>query len=195
VGWPSARSEHDFLDAKGILEHLMDVLGVEEWSLREPGSPPYHPGRSALVLLGDHRVGEIGELHPSVARRFVPAGRVAAMELLVGPLLRAARGAVRYREMSRFPPVHRDLAFLVDRGVRAGDVHRALVDAAGDLLDRAVLFDVFEGAPVPERKVSLAFSVDFRAADRTLTDEEAEQLVRAISEQLGREFGAELRTV
>jgi phenylalanyl-tRNA synthetase beta chain len=195
VGWPSARSEHDFRDAKGVLEHLMDVLGVEEWSLREPGNSPYHPGRSAVVLLGDQRIGEVGELHPGVTRGLGLDGRVAVFELLVGPVLRAARGEVRYREMSRFPPVHRDLAFLVDREVRAGDVHRVLVDAAGDLLDRAVLFDVFEGAPLPEGKVSLAFSVDFRAADRTLTDQEAEQIVRAISERLGREFGAELRTI
>jgi phenylalanyl-tRNA synthetase beta chain len=130
-----------------------------------------------------------------VARRFDLAGRVAAFEILVAPLLEAARGHVVYREVSRFPPVHRDLAFLVDRGVPAGDVHGALVEAAGELLDRAVLFDVFEGAPLPEGKVSLAFSVDFRAPDRTLTDQEAEEMVRAIAERLARGFGAELRTV
>ena len=195
VGWPSQREEHDFLDAKGVLEHLLDVLGVEEWSVGEPLAPPYHPGRSAAVLLGGHRVGEVGELHSEVARRFDLFGRVAVFEILVAPLLEAAGRGVVYRDVSRFPPVHRDLAFLVDQEVRAGDVHRALVEAAGELLDRALLFDVFEGAPLPEGKVSLAFSLDFRARDRTLTDQEAEGLVRAIAERLARGFGAELRTV
>ena len=194
VGWPEERTEHDFMDAEGVLEHLMEVLGVEEWSLGQPVGPPYHPGRSAEVLLDGHRVGEVGELHPGVARSDL-AGRVAAFEVLVAPLLAAERGEVVYKEVSRFPPVHRDLAFLVDREVRAGDVRRALVEAGGDLVDRAVLFDVFEGASLPEGKVSLAFSVDFRASDRTLTDEEAEEMVRVIKEELARRFGAELRTV
>lgn len=194
VGWPRAGSEHDFLDVKGVLEHMLDVLGVEAWSLGEAEGPPYHPGRSAAVLLGSDRVGEVGELHPGVVRRFDLAGRVAAFELRVGPLLEAARGGSSYREVSRFPPVHRDLAFLVDRRVAAGEVHRALIKAAGELLDRAVLFDVFDGSPLPEGKVSLAFSVDFRAPDRTLTDEEAEGRVRAIVERLAADFGAELRT-
>jgi phenylalanyl-tRNA synthetase beta chain len=195
LGWPSERSEHDFLDAKGVLEDLMDVLGVKGWSLGGAQGPPYHPGRSAEVLIGDQRAGEIGELHPGIARRFGLTGRVAVFETLAAPLVDEAQGEVVYRDVSRFPPVHRDLAFLVDRDVRAGDVHRALVEAAGDLVDRAVLFDVFQGPPVPEGKVSLAFSVDFRAGDRTLTDEEAEGKVRAIAEILAGRFGAELRTV
>lgn len=193
VGWPRGHSEHDFLDAKGILEHLLDVLGVEGWSLEGAAGSPYHPGRSAVILFGDDRVGEVGEVHPSVVPRYDLPGRVAAFELRVAPLLEAASGRGSYREVPRFPPVHRDLAFLVDRGARAGEVHRALIEAAGELLDRAVLFDVFEGSPLPEGKVSLAFSVDFRAPDRTLTDEEAEGRVGAIAERLAADFGAELR--
>jgi phenylalanyl-tRNA synthetase beta chain len=193
VGWPAQREEHDFLDAKGVMEQAFEVLGVEEWSLGEPLGAPYHPARSASVLLGDRAVGEIGELHPSVARRFDLIGRVAAFELLLSPVLEAAEGETAYREVYRFPPVHRDLAFMVDRGVRAGEVHRALVEAAGGLLDVAVLFDVFEGEALPPGKVSLAFAVDLRASDRTLTDEEADRVVRSIADRLARDFGAELR--
>jgi phenylalanyl-tRNA synthetase beta chain len=194
VGWPDARPEHDFLDAKGVLQHVLEVLGVEGWSLGEREGPPYHPGRSASVLLGGDLVGQMGELHPRVIRRFDLPGRVGAFEVRVAPILDTAGGEVVYREVSRFPPVHRDLAFLVDREARAADVRRALVEAGGDLVDRVVLFDVFEGGPLPEGKVSLALSVDFRAADRTLTDQEAEALVRAIEKRLAEEFGAELRS-
>jgi phenylalanyl-tRNA synthetase beta chain len=86
------------------------------------------------------------------------------------------------------------VAFLVDREVPAGPLQDALVRAAGDMLERAVLFDVFEGDPVPEGKKSLAFALDLRAPDRTLTDEEADRIVRAIAERLAADFEAELRS-
>jgi phenylalanyl-tRNA synthetase beta chain len=81
----------------------------------------------------------------------------------------------------------------MDRHVPAGAVTAALVQAAGELLDRALLFDVFEGDPLPPGTKSLAFSIDLRAPDRTLTDDEADAVVRAIADRLASAFGAELR--
>jgi phenylalanyl-tRNA synthetase beta chain len=89
--------------------------------------------------------------------------------------------------------VHRDLAFVVDTATPAGEVLAALAEAGGELLDAAVLFDVFEGGPIPGGKKSLAFSMDLRAPDRTLTYEEAERVVQAVVERLARDFRAELR--
>jgi phenylalanyl-tRNA synthetase beta chain len=86
------------------------------------------------------------------------------------------------------------VAFVLDAAVPAGAVRAALVKAAGDLLDRAALFDVFEGEPLPEGKRSLAFSLDFRASDRTLTDREVEDRVRTIADRLAADLGAELRS-
>ena len=120
------------------------------------------------------------------------AGRAAVFELDVS-MLAAHRGRGDFQEIPRFPPVHRDLAFVVDLTTPAAAVRAGLVDAAGDLLDAAVLFDVFEGPPIPHGKKNLAFSVDFRAPDRTLTDQEAEAAVRAIVDRLARDFGAEFR--
>jgi len=94
----------------------------------------------------------------------------------------------------RFPPVRRDLAFIVDASIPAGRVRSAIEDAAGEILGSVLLFDVFEGPPLPEGTKSLAFSVDFRAADRTLTDEEADGAVGAIVERLSRDVGARLRS-
>jgi phenylalanyl-tRNA synthetase beta chain len=146
-----------------------------------------------MVTLGDQTVGQVGEIHPRVAEAFDLPGRVAAFELRTAPLIQAAAAGAAYEEVSRFPPVHRDLAFLVDGDVPVGEVHTALVDAGGPLLDRAVLFDVFEGDPLPGGKKSLAFSVAFRAPDRTLTDQEVEELVEAMASALASELGAELR--
>jgi phenylalanyl-tRNA synthetase beta chain len=193
-GWPAERRDQDFLDAKGLLEHLGDGLATAGLELGEPAGPPWHPGRSAAVTIDGEPVGEVGELHPRVARRFDLPGRVAAFELRVGPLVASSGAEPRYRGVSRFPPVHRDVGFILDAAVPAGTVRGSLVEAAGDLLDRAVLFDVFEGDPLPEGKRSLAFSLDFRASDRTLTDREVEDRVRAIADRLAADLGAELRS-
>jgi phenylalanyl-tRNA synthetase beta chain len=138
--------------------------------------------------------GRAGEIHPAVTEAFDLPSVAAGFELHVERLLAAATDLVQYREVSRFPPARRDVAFLVDREVPAGPVQDALVQAAGDTLERAVLFDVFEGDPVPQGKKSLAFALDLRAPDRTLTDEEADQIVRAIAERLATDFDAELRS-
>jgi phenylalanyl-tRNA synthetase beta chain len=192
--WPGAHREMDYLDAKGLLAHLLDSLGITGWSLSQFAVDPFHPGRSTQVVVpGEPPIGEVAELHPRAAEGFDLPGRVAVFEVELAPLLAAASSERRYREISRYPPVHRDLAFVVDGDVPAGALRDGLVEEAGELLDRALLFDVYEGDPLPAGKKSLAFSVDFRALDRTLTDEEVEERVRAISARLFGDLGAELR--
>lgn len=192
-GWPADRREQDFLDAKGLLEHVMSGLRVAGWELGDSPPGPWHPGRSATIRVGGEPAGQIGELHPRVAQAFDLPGRVPAFEVRVAALVDAAGGEPAYRHVSRFPPVRRDVAFVLDRDVPAGAVWAALVEAGGDLLDRAVLFDVFEGDPLPSGQKSLAFGLDLRAPDRTLTDDEADAVVAEIARRLRSDFGAELR--
>lgn len=184
----------DFFDAKGAVEALMDGLAIGDWRLGDPAGAPLHPARSASVLMGDDRAGFVGELHPRLAERFDLPARVALFELDASLLASHASRRVSYREVLRFPPVRRDLAFVVDAAVAAGEVKDEISDAGGDLADSVILFDVFTGGPIPEGRKSLAFSVDFRAPDRTLTDREADQAVRRIAEALASRFGAELRS-
>lgn len=191
-GWPAERRDQGFLDAKGLLEHLLAGLGVE-WSVGEAATRPWHPGRSFAVLASGQEVGRAGEIHPAIAETFDLPAPAAGFELRVEPVLAAAKDVVEFREPSRFPPLRRDVAFLVDGHVPAGSIRTALIQAAGDLLERVVLFDVFEGDPLPAGKKSLAFALDIRATDRTLTDAEADEIVRAIAERLAADFGAELR--
>jgi phenylalanyl-tRNA synthetase beta chain len=108
--------------------------------------------------------------------------------------MRLARPVAGVEDVPRFPPVRRDLAFIVEASVPAGRIRAALEATAGELLGSVLLFDVFEGPPLPEGAKSLAFSVDFRAADRTLTDQEADVAVAAIVERLSSEVGARLRS-
>jgi phenylalanyl-tRNA synthetase beta chain len=197
-GWTADGREFDVLDARGIVETLFGDLGVEghegqTWTLGETPGEPFHPGRSARILLEDRSVGVLGELHPRVARSLDIEGRVAVVEIELDPVQAAAARPFRLLDVPRFPPIRRDLAFVVPEEVPAGALQAALEDAGGELLDRTSLFDVFRGGVIPDGRKSLAFALEFRAADRTLTDEEVEPALAAIVDRSRSEFGAELR--
>jgi phenylalanyl-tRNA synthetase beta chain len=193
-GFPDVARSFDFADGKGAIEALLEVLSVDDWSLGDPLGLPFHPARSASILVAGEPAGVLGEVHPAVAERLDLQARTAVAEIDMGILARHARGRTTYREIPRFPPIHRDLAFAVDERTPVGNMQAALVDAAGGLVDSVVLFDLFAGSPLAEGQKSVGFSVDFRAADRTLTDAEAESAVRAIGDRLRAEFGAEFRS-
>jgi phenylalanyl-tRNA synthetase beta chain len=184
----------DFFDAKGAVEALLADAGARDWSLGGVPGGPFHPGRGAEVLLGDDPVGVVAEVHPAVAERLDIPDRVAVAELDLETLLARSSPDLVAREPSRFPPVRRDLAFIVDESVAAEGFRLALVEAGGELVESCLLFDVFTGGQLPEGKKSLAFSLDLRAVDRTLTEQEAESVVAGMVERVGTDFGAELRT-
>jgi phenylalanyl-tRNA synthetase beta chain len=194
TGWAAERRELDVHDAKGVLETLLQDLGVDGWALGDVPPGPFHPGRSAQVLVGERSVGVLGEIHPRVSEALDIDGRVAIAVVGLGSLQQAAGRRFEVRDVPRFPPVRRDLAFVVPDDAPAGAVHEALRDAAGDLLGASELFDVFRGGPLPDGTKSLAFSIDFRAHDRTLTDDEAQEAVEGIVERLAGDFGAQLRS-
>ncbi|MDP9296755.1 MAG: phenylalanine--tRNA ligase subunit beta, partial [Actinomycetota bacterium] len=193
-GWPEAQRSFDFFDLKGAMETLLARLGVRGWRLTADLRRPFHPGRSASVHVGEAPAGVMGELHPAAAARFDLTGRVGVVELDVKVLRSARERRFSTRDVPRFPPVRRDLAFVVDSGIASAEIERAIREQGGDLVWDCRLFDVFTGPPVPQGKRSLAFAVDFRAADRTLTDTEADGAIATIVEALARDFGAELRS-
>jgi phenylalanyl-tRNA synthetase beta chain len=192
--WFDERRDLDVLDAKGILEGLLRGLGVNAWALGDPPAGPFHPGRSAAILIGGKPAGVLGEVHPRVATSMEIDGRVAVCVVGLGTLGGAADEGVILRDIPRFPPVRRDLAFLVPAATPAGTVHGILRDAGGELLDASTLFDVYVGGGIPPGTKSLAFALDLRARDRTLTDEEAQVVVDRIVGRLASEVEARLRT-
>ena len=193
-GWTSDGRPLDVLDAKGLLEALMAGTGVGEWSLEAGPQGPFHPGRSAWILVRGERAGVLGELHPRIAESLRIEGRVAVAELEIDALMAATQKEFVVTEPPRFPPLRRDLAFVVPEDVPAGAVGAALEEAAGDLLSSCVLFDVFRGGSLPEGTKSLAFTVDLRAPDRTLTGEETDPVVERIVARISADFEGELRT-
>ncbi len=184
----------DLFDGKGALEAMLSGLAIGECRLGDPLPGPWHPARSARVQIGDADAGVLGELHPRIAKRFGLPPRVAVFELDVTTLAERAANQVAYREIPRYPPIRRDVAFTLDASIPAGDVHAALVQSGGELLGPVQLFDVFEGDPLPPGTKSLAFSLELRAPDRTLTDAEADAAVESIAKRLRGDFGASLRS-
>jgi phenylalanyl-tRNA synthetase beta chain len=188
-GEPTA-DEADFYDAKGLLEETFERAGAavsfeaaEEYALLR--------GRTAAIMVDAERAGIIGQVHPQVAAQFEISEPVYLFELDVEMLLPAVQGAVRHQPMSRFPAVIQDLALLVDASVPAAGVTQAIAGSA--LVTQATLFDVYEGAPLPKGKRSLAYAVHFQSLEKTLTDQDVADARKRIIRRLEHEFGAELR--
>ena len=176
----------DFFSVKAVLAALLDALRVP-WSVESAREPFLHPGRSARVLIAGEDAGWIGEIHPAVARAWDIDGGAAGFELALAPIERAALYVPRYEDVISYPAVLQDRAWWFAAEVPAADVLATVREAGGALLRHAEIFDVYPA----EGRVSLAVRLEFRAADRTLTDEEVAQrrakIDGAVAERLGGE--------
>jgi phenylalanyl-tRNA synthetase beta chain len=164
-----------------------------ELTVRADQHAPWHPGRCAVLLVGDRVVGHAGELHPRVLASWGLPERTSAMELDLR-LLGFETEPVRAPRLSTFPVATQDVAVVVDTSVPAVDVEAALRAGAGDLLESLRLFDVYRGVQVGEGKESLAFTLRFRAPDRTLTVEEVTAAREAAVAEAARRTGAVVRS-
>jgi phenylalanyl-tRNA synthetase beta chain len=189
--WRGGGEAADFFALKGVLEGLAAQLGVELGFV--PAEEPFlHPGRAAAVSVGDAAAGWLGEVHPLVCRTW-DLDAAVAFELDLAPLLAAATvGEERYEDVTTFPAVYQDLAVVVPAGTPASGVRAAVLAGGGELLRAAAVFDLYEGEQVGEDRKSLALNLEFRADDRTLTDEEVAERRRAIKAKLS-EVGGSLR--
>lgn len=200
-GWDEPARPLDFFDGKGVLESVFGALHVERWSVRACERPWLQPGRSADVIVAGDVVGWLGEAAPEVLDAFEIGAPVVLFELSLPALVKAAsHGEVTYTEIPRYPAYALDIALVVDEDVSAERVTSALVAAGGALLESVRLFDVYRdppGTPDGERKLpagkkSLAFALAYRAADRTLSDEDVrpahERLVRKVCGAVGAEL-------
>ena len=191
AGWRGRPRQPDFYDAKGIVELLASALGPPV-AFDTGGRPFLHPARAAGISVAGRPAGWVGELHPAVLAGIdAPGG--AAFELDLEPLFADAPvGREIYEDVTTFPAVAEDIAVVADRKQSAEQVRSTIVAAGGDLLASAAVFDVYEGEQVPDGKRSLALRLEFRASDRTLTDEEV-AAVRAEIVAALEEIGAGLR--
>ncbi|MGE5407429.1 MAG: phenylalanine--tRNA ligase subunit beta [Syntrophothermus sp.] len=189
--WRGGGEPYDFFAIKAVVEALAGGLGAA--ASFEPAAEPFlHPGRAAAVELHGVPAGWIGELHPLVCRGW-DLDAAVGFEIDTAPLLAAATlGEEAYEDVTTFPAVYQDLAVVVPAEIAATEVRDAVLAGGSELLGAAEVFDLFAGEQLGEGRKSLALALEFRAPDRTLTDEEVAGLRAAIAAELER-IGGSLR--
>jgi phenylalanyl-tRNA synthetase beta chain len=193
AGWWGEGRPADWADAVQAARTVLSAAGpaADRVSVRAVAYPPWHPGRCAEVMVDGMAVGHAGELHPAVCEALELPRRSCAMEINLDAV--PLPDVVPAPRVSTYPPALIDVALTVDRAVPAAEVHRALVDGAGALLESVRLFDVYTGDQVGPGRKSLAYKLTFRAPDRTLTVEEAVAARDGAVAQAAGRVGAELR--
>ena len=193
LGWTAGKEQVDFYDLKGDLEAiLIDNQCVEKLSFRAAVHPALHPGQSAEVISGGESVGWIGRLHPAVESKLEVAKPLYVFHVDMGKINEF--GSIKAKEVSKFPEVRRDLAFMVDASTPAQLLLDEAKAVAGDALSDLKLFDVYHGKDVENKGKSIALGLTFQHSSRTLTDEEINQSIDKVVNRLKQSLGAELRS-
>ena len=184
------KKDVDFYVIKGIAEEILDYLGYENrYSFVMPTKLPIqmHPGQAAEISVNNDIVGIIGKLHPSIEKE-----DVYVLEINLDKLLSKKTGKMKFKEISKYPTISKDLAIVIDKNITADEIEKTIKKVAGSLLTNIEIFDVYEGSGIPKDKRSIAYSLSFGATDRTLTDEEINNIINKIVEALNK-IGVELR--
>ena len=195
--WNRKFGRLDFFDAKGVVETLLEALRLTKVRFRVADAKAYpwlQPGQAAEVLADGALLGWVGNVHPMSLKAFDIDEPVVAFELSVDALLRKARRELPYQDVPTLPGVSVDLALVVDESMTAEQVMQRIRSAGGKLLSSVRLFDVYrDPARVGEGKKSMAFSLEYRAADHTLTSEEVEKAHDKLVQKVMKSTGGEVR--
>ena len=183
----------DFFTMKGIVEVILKKFGLNG-DFKRADISYLHKGRSADIYVGKNLIGYLGEVHPEVAKSFDVSERMYIAELNVDMLNKLADYSYEFVAISNYPPIERDIAVVVDEGVLAGDLLACVRKGGGNLLVDSKIFDIYRNKEVlGENKKSVAISLIFRLAERTLTDEEVNAKINRILTKLSSEHNAVLR--
>jgi len=184
----------DFFTLKGELEAVFSTLRIKKARYSAVcDNPSFHPGRCAKVTVDGTDIGYIGQIHPLVAKNYDIDTDVYCAEISFDALFNNQLPDATYMPLPKYPTVTRDIAVVCDEAVTAGAVEDIITASAGKLLRNVRLFDVYRGTGVPEGKKSMAFSLELRADDRTLTDTDSEQVISRVLSALTEQINATLR--
>ena len=185
------RQNVDFYIIKGIAEEILDYLGYgNRYSFvhMKQQIPEFHPGQSADISVNNDIVGVIAKLHPNIAK-----DDVYVMEINLDKLLEKRTGKMKFKEISKFPSIKKDLAFVVDKSVESKNIETVIKKAGGSMLTNIEVFDVYTGANIGENEKSIAYSLTFMDSKKTLTEEEVTAVFEKIIQMVENKCGAKLR--
>ena len=187
-------SGETFFTLKGELEGIFRALRMKKTEYTaEKCNPSYHPGRCARITVDGEEIGVMGQVHPLVAKNYGIDAEVYCAELNFTKMLSLMLPDPTYVPLPKYPAVSRDLALVCDEEVTVAQAEKIIADAAGKLLRDVKLFDIYRGVGVPAGKKSMAFSLELRADDRTLTDADSEAVTNKILAALAEKLNATLR--
>lgn len=181
----------DFYIMKGVVEELLEYLGyANRYSLLLPKNIPneFHPGQTAEINVNGDSVGIVGKIHPSICKE-----NVYVMEINLDKLLSKRVGKMKYKEISKFPNVKKDVAFVMDKNKTSKEIETVIKKAGGSLLTNIEVFDVYTGENVGENEKSIAYSLTFNDSKKTLTDEEINGIFEKIITTVENKCGVTLR--
>ena len=180
----------DFYTIKGIAEEMLDYLGYEGRYKFEKREMPkeMHPGQSAYITVDGKNIGIIGKIHPNVTME-----NVFVLEINLDELFKNRVGKMKYKEISKFPSVKKDVAFVVDKSLTSEEIEKAIKNGGGSILTNIEIFDVYTGIGIGLDKKSMAYSLTFSDNKKTLTDEEVNSSMEKIIDTVSKKCGAELR--
>ncbi len=183
-----------FFKLKGELEAVFAGLRMKKARYTaEKNNPSYHPGRCASISIDGVEIGVMGQVHPLVARNYGIDSEVYCAELSFTKMLGLRLPEPTFAPLPKYPAVSRDLALICDEALTVAQVEDVISASAGKLLRKIQLFDIYRGVGVPEGKKSMAFSLELRADDRTLTDSDSEKVVSNVLSALKEKLNATLR--
>jgi phenylalanyl-tRNA synthetase beta chain len=192
------QSRHDgFFDLKGVVENLFLELGIKKYKFNQSKTARetyLHPGKSCDISLDNQIIGIIGAVHPEVNQRFDINSEILLLELDIEKVFSFLPSGVTFSPLPKYPFVERDLAIVLSSDISVAAAEETILSVASDIIESIHLFDIYVGKPIPDGQKSLAFSIRYRAGDRTLTDDEVNELHSRIVTQLWDSLKAELRT-
>ncbi|MEN2765618.1 phenylalanine--tRNA ligase subunit beta [Ornithinibacillus xuwenensis] len=190
--WQQESKKVDFYVVKGIVEGLFEHLELN-LSIKQTQLPDMHPGRTASISLNNQVIGFMGQLHPRLEKE-LDLKETYLFDLNMDAVLEAHHHEPSYSYIPRYPSVTRDIAFILDNKVKAGDVKDTIEELGAPLVKQVQVFDLYKGENLPEGKKSVAYSLLYQDPEKTLVDEEVEASYQAIIEAINEKFHAYVRS-
>ncbi len=192
--WAFSPRPVDFYDIKGCVEDLLEASKIRGLKFDRAEDIPYlHPGKASRVILQGEVLGVLGEIHPHVLDLYEIHGKSYLFEMDFGKMIQWAGEEKRFQALQKFPEVYRDISVVVDKTLESERVMEAIRTLRQPFVEEVSLFDIYEGSPIPEGKKGISCRIRYQANDRTLTDEEVNQVHEKILSRLKEVFSLELR--